>query len=136
MRKLNAYLSFQNNAREAMSFYQSVLGGDLSLSTFSDFPSMPHDPGDDDLIMHANLVTDDGLALMGSDTPHGMPVQEPSGFSLSLSGDDETALMACWDALSDGGTVTMPLDTPPWGGKFGMLTDRFGVGWMVSIDAA
>ena len=55
---------------------------------------------------------------------------------MSVSGDDEAALQGFWDKLSDGGTVVMPFDTPPWGGRFGMLTDRFGIDWMVALNAS
>ena len=60
---------------------------------------------------------------------------QPAGFSLSISGDDEAVLRRWWDALAGSGTITMPLENPPWGGLFGMLTDQFGVSWMVSVNA-
>jgi PhnB protein len=78
----------------------------------------------------------DGFVLMGADTPSGMEYQKPAGISVSVSGDDEPSLQSYWDKLADGGTIVMPLDTPPWGGKFGMLTDKFGIDWMISIDPA
>lgn len=133
---LNPYLSFKDEAREAMEFYKSVLGGDLTVSTFGEYEGMVQDPGESDLVMHAQLTTPDGLTLMGADTPSGMSYEKPAGMSVSLSGDDEAALQRYWDGLADGGSVTMPLDVPPWGGKFGMLRDRYGVDWMVSIDTA
>ncbi|MEQ6899116.1 VOC family protein [Microbacterium sp. KR10-403] len=138
MRSLNAYISFRGNAREAMNFYRDVLGGTLDVLTFGDFPQMPHDPADDGLIMHSYLRTDDGLVLMASDTPSSMDYAAPAGVSLALNGaaEDDAALRRCWDALADGGTVTMPLDAAMWGGTFGMLTDRFGIAWLFSIDAA
>ena len=134
MRTLNAYLSFKDNTREAMGFYQSVLGGTLEITTFGEFPDMPHDAAEADLVMHSHLRTDDGLVLMASDTASTMPYREPAGVSLALGGDDERAMRACWDALADGGTITMPLAPPPWGGQFGMLVDRYGISWMVTID--
>lgn len=134
MRSLNAYLSFKDNTREAMGFYQSVFGGTLDVSTFGEFPGMTHDEADNDLVIHSRLHTDDGLVLMASDTPSPTPYSAPAGISLAFGGDDEQAIRACWDALSDGGTITMPLAPPPWGGQFGMLVDRFGISWMVTID--
>lgn len=131
---LNPYLSFQNEAREAMEFYQSVLGGDLTVSTFGEYEGMVQDPAEQDLVMHSQLTTPHGLTLMGADTPTGMQYEKPAGISISLSGEDESTLQGWWDGLADGGSVTMPLDVPPWGGKFGMLRDRYGVDWMVSID--
>ena len=135
MTVLNPYISFKNDARQAMEYYRSVLGGDLNISTFGEYEGMVQNPAENDLVMHAQLTTPDGLVLMGSDTPTGMQYEKPAGFSVSISGDDDATLQRYWDGLADGGTVTMPLDTPPWGGKFGMLTDRFGVDWMISIDS-
>lgn len=136
MLALNPYLSFERNAREAMEFYQEVFGGTLDVSTFDQFPGMTQDPGDGALVMHAQLSTPDGLTLMASDTPAGMTYAAPAGISVSISGDDAAKLQSWWDALSDGGTVTMPYDTPPWGGRFGMLRDRYGIDWMVALDAS
>lgn len=136
MANLNPYLSFRDNAREAMEFYQGVLGGDLDVNVFSEFPDMVQDPSEGDLIMHAQLTTPDGLVLMASDTPSSMPYVTPQGFSVSLSGTSADATRAVWDALSDGATVMMPLDVAPWGGLFGMLVDRFGVNWMLNGDPA
>lgn len=137
MTTLNPYLSFRDNARDAMTYYQSVLGGSLDVVTFKDFPDIPHEAADDDLVMHAYLHTDDGLVLMGADTPAGVPYHAPAGFAISLEGPDDDALTRRWNALADGGTVSMPLAAAPWGGgKFGMLTDRFGIAWYVTIDAS
>ena len=134
MASLNPYLSFQNQARDAMTFYQNVFGGDLDISTFGQYEGMVQDPAENDLVMHAQLTSPDGFVLMGADTPTGMPYSKPAGMSVSVSGDDESALEGFWDKLVDGGTVVMPFDTPPWGGRFGMLTDRFGIQWMVNYD--
>lgn len=136
MAHLNPYLSFKNTAREAMEFYRSVFGGELTVSTFGEFPGMTQDPAEDDLVMHAQLTSPDGFVLMGADTPTGMPYAEPAGISVSVSGDDEAALQRFWDALGDGGTVVMPFEVPPWGGRFGMLRDRFGIDWMVAYSPA
>lgn len=134
MANLNPYLSFRNDARQAMEFYRSVLGGELDISEFGEFPDMGHDPSENDLVMHAQLTTPDGMVLMASDTPTGMDYQKPQGFSVSLSGNSEAVSREVWEKLADGATVTMPLDTAPWGGLFGMLVDRFGVAWMVQAD--
>ena len=134
MPALNPYLSFRTEARQAMEFYQSVLGGELDISVFGDFPDMVQDPSQNDLVMHAQLTTPEGLVLMASDTPDGMTYDKPQGISVSLSGNTPQATQAVWDKLTDGGTVTMPLDVPPWGGTFGMLVDRFGIAWMLSGD--
>lgn len=133
MLTLNPYLSFTGEARAAMEFYRSVFGGELTVDTFGSFGGTD-DPDDTDLVMHAQLETPQGFTLMASDTPSGMRQAPISGFSVSISGDDEAAARSLWAGLSDGGTITMPLEPAPWGGQFGMLTDQFGVAWLVSID--
>jgi len=130
--RLNPYLSFRDNAREAMEFYRSVLGGTLTISTFAEYHAS-EDPSEADKVMHAMLETEDGMVLMASDTPNSMEFNRGSAVSLSLSGDDPERLHALWDGLADGATVVMPLGPSPWGDSFGMLTDRFGTAWMVNI---
>ena len=132
---LNPYLSFRDNARQAMEFYRSVFGGELTLSTFGDFQAS-EDPAEQDKIMHGMLVTETGLTLMGADTPNGRSYTPGDNFSVSLSGDDEAELRRFWEGLSDGGTVAMPLTPSPWGDLFGMCADKFGVSWLVNINAA
>jgi PhnB protein len=133
MPSLNPYLPFKNEARQAMEFYQSVFGGDLMVSTFSEYPGMVEDPDEQNLVMHAQLETPDGFVLMGADTPSHMEYQEGLRISVSLSGDDEATLRGYWDGLVDGGSVTVPLEKAPWGDTFGMCADRFGVAWLVNI---
>lgn len=134
MLTLNPYLSFKDQARPAMEFYRTVFGGELSIDTFGSAGGSEN-PDDADLVMHAQLETPQGFTLMASDTPSGMPYAPASGFSVSISGDDEPAERRMWDALGEEGAVTMPLEPAPWGGLFGMLTDRFGIAWMVAVDA-
>jgi PhnB protein len=133
--RLNPYLSFKDNAREAMEFYHGVLGGKLDLNTFKESHASD-DPSEDDKIMHAMLVTDDGLVLMGSDTPKRMEPRENSNGSISLSGEDEAELRGYYDKLAEGGKATMPMEKAPWGDVFGMCTDKFGVTWLVNVTAA
>jgi PhnB protein len=132
--RLNPYLSFRDNAREAMTFYESVFGGELSVSTFAEFHASD-DPSEQDKVMHSHLETPDGLMLMAADTPNGMEYRPQAGVSVSLSGDDETKLRGFWDRLSEDGTVTMPFEKAPWGATFGMCVDRFGTSWMVNVAA-
>ncbi|MER7055575.1 MULTISPECIES: VOC family protein [unclassified Streptomyces] len=129
--RLNPYLSFDGDARQAMEFYEQVFGGTLELSTFGAFgdSDSPHA----DKIMHGMLETPDGFTLMGADTPPGMTHSPGNTFSVSLSGDDETELRGYWEKLSEGGSVAVPLEKQMWGDVFGMCTDRFGVSWMVDI---
>ena len=131
---LNPYLSFRDNAREAMTFYHSVFGGELTVSTFADF-SASADPTEQHKIMHSQLETPDGLVLMGADTPEGMEYRPQAGVSVSLSGDDEARLRGYWERLSEGGSVTVPFEKAPWGDTFGMCVDRFGTSWMVNVAA-
>lgn len=132
--KLNSYISFNGNAKDAIDFYKSIFGGQVFMDTFSSFEgSMPYDEADKDKVMHAYLKGDNGVELMVSDTPTGMSFSTGAQISLTLNGDDETKLREYWDKLSDGATVNMPLDKSPWGDIFGMLTDKFGINWMVDI---
>ena len=133
--RLNPYLGFRDSARQAMEFYKSVFGGELTLSTFGELQAS-EDPAEQDKIMHSQLVTDNGLTLMGSDTPNSMDYTRGSNYSVSLSGDDEAELRGYWDKLSDGGTVSVPLEKAPWGDSFGMCVDKFGTRWMVNISGA
>jgi len=132
---LNPYLSFRDGAREAMEFYQTVFGGDLTVSTFRDLHS-DEDASDLDKVMHSQLVAANGITLMASDTPKRMEYTPGASISVSLSGDDEPALRGYWDGLSQGATVVEPLTQAPWGDSFGMLVDRFGVNWLVNISAS
>lgn len=133
--ELNAYLSFRDQAREVMEFYQSVFGGKLEQSTFEQF-AVSDDPREKAKIMHSVLKTDTGMVLMAADTPNAMPWSPGTSISLSLSGDDDAVLSGYYAKLSAGGTIVEPLAVAPWGDKFGMLMDRFGQAWMVNISLA
>ncbi|HEX6063096.1 MAG TPA: VOC family protein [Longimicrobiales bacterium] len=130
--KLNPYLNFQSNARQAMEFYQSVFGGKLDMNTFKEFQAS-EDPGEDDKIMHAQLEAENGITIMAADTPNRMEYNPGKNISISLSGDDEAELSSYFEKLSAGGTVNQPLEKAPWGDSFGMLTDKFGIDWMANI---
>ena len=130
--RLNPYLSFRDSAREAMEFYHSVFGGKLTTNTFAESQAS-EDPAEQDKIMHSLLEADGGLVIMAADTPNSMELTPGSNFAVSLSGEDEAELRGYWGRLSDGGTVTMPLEKAPWGDTFGMCVDRFGVSWMVNV---
>jgi len=130
--RLNPYLGFNGNARQAMEFYKSVFGGELTLSTFGE-NGMADSP-DADKVMHAQLETGAGYTIMASDAPSHIEFHPMVGVSISLSGDDGDALRGYWDKLSSVGTVTMPLEKQMWGDEFGMCTDQFGIDWMVNIS--
>jgi len=129
---LNPYLNFKNNTREAMEFYKTVFGGKLTMQTFKEFHAS-EDPSEDNKIMHAMLEAENGITFMASDTPNRMEFHTGTNFSMSLSGDNESELTAYFNILSVGGKVTMPLENSPWGDRFGMCTDKFGIGWLVNI---
>jgi PhnB protein len=131
--RLNPYLNFNGNAREALEFYASVLGGELNLSTFAEFAGQ--DSPDAAKIMHGQLETEAGYTIMAADAATGMESSGFHGFGVSISGDDADAdaLRRYWEGLSSGGTVTMPMQKQAWGDEFGMCTDKFGVPWLVNI---
>ena len=129
--RLNPYISFAGNARQAMEFYKAVFDGTLTLSTFGEFGSS--DSPAADKIMHGLLETDRGFSLMGADTPPGVEHNPGDNIAVSLSGDDVDELRGYWEKLSDGGTVSVPLEKQMWGDEFGMCVDRFGIRWMVNI---
>lgn len=132
---LNPHISFRDEAKAAMEFYQSVFGGELTMSTFADFQASD-DPADQHKIMHAQLVTSAGLTLMASDTPSSMALTTGDNVSIALSGDASDELRRYFQELSAGGTPLMPLEEAPWGDTFGMCIDRFAVQWMVNFRGA
>ena len=131
--RLNPYVNFKGNARQAMEFYKTVFGGELTTSTFGEGGASVN-PDEKDLIMHAQLVVPNGYWLMASDTPAHMDYKPGSNHSISLSGDDEATLTDYWKKLSDGASILQPLEKAPWGDS-GMLLDKFGVSWLVNISA-
>jgi len=130
---LTPYVSFRDNAREAMEFYKSVFGGELTVSTFGDFQAS-EDPSEQNKVMHSQLTSPSGLVLMAADTPNSMEYTPGTAISISLSGDDEPELTGYYEKLVDGGAVTEPLAKAPWGDSFGMCVDKFGINWLVNIS--
>jgi PhnB protein len=130
--RLNPYLNFDGNARQAMEFYTSVFGGTLNLNTFADYGAQG--TPDADRIMHAMLETNAGYTIMAADVTSEMEYDGVSGCSMSLSGVDADMLREYWEKLSAGGTITMPLQKQVWGDEFGMCIDQFGVPWLVNIN--
>ena len=128
--RLNPYIGFTDNARQALEFYQSVFGGTLVMNTFGEYGT---EGPDADKIMHGQLETDKGYTLMGADTIAGMERDSGSAITISLSGDDGDELRGYWEKLAEGGTVSLPLEKQMWGDEFGQCTDKFGVNWMINI---
>ena len=140
--KIHAYLNFDGRAEEAFRFYARVLGG--KLTEVHRFDSMPQEGGFDltseqkNRVMHVGLELPDGQMLMASDMIEGMAPQRVEGnnFSISVHPDSKPEADRIFNALTEGGTVTMPLADQFWGDYFGSLTDRFGINWMVNYSAA
>jgi PhnB protein len=130
--RLNPYINFKDTTKAAMEFYQTVFGGKLDMNTFKE-GGMPAGV-DDNKIMHAQLDAENGMMFMASDTPPSMEYTPGAAISISLSGDNEAELRGYWDKLQVGGTIVMPLEKAPWGDIFGMLTDKFGIKWLVNIS--
>ena len=127
------YLTFEGNAAEAMKFYHSVLGGELTMQTFGE-SKMAEKPEDENRIIHATLKNE-ALTFMASDSQPGMPVKMGDNFSMSISGEDGGMLTSIFNKLAQGGNIDMPLAKQFWGDTFGMLRDKFGVRWMVNINS-
>ncbi len=132
MSLLNPYLSFRATARDAMTFYKDVFGGELFISTFGDMGDP--DGADAQLVMHSSLVTPAGYTLFASDVPEDRPLTIGDNITISLSGTEDAELRGYFEALAKNGSVTMPLDKQVWGDVFGMVTDEFGINWMVNIS--
>ncbi len=137
MATLNPYLSFDDNCEEVFNFYRSVFGGEFqTVMRFKEMPAeypMPESEGEK--IMHMALPIGQGTILMGSDSPAEMgPVKVGNNVSISISAASEEEADRLFKGLSAGGQVTMPLEKAFWGDYFGMLTDKFGVNWMVSYS--
>lgn len=137
MQKINPYLSFDGNCKEAFEQYKSIFGGEFeSISTFGDVPAgegMEFPEAEKGRIMHVSLPLGDNR-LMGSDTMPGMAVIQGTCISVSYHPSTEEEARRVFDALAEGGTVTMPLEKAFWNALFGMCTDRFGINWMVNYD--
>lgn len=130
---LDPYLFFDGNCREAMEFYKGVFGGELNVQTYDEIPDdMPDKERMKGKVIHASLRGGDAN-LMASDT-HDKPLGGGK-IELSISGEDEPRLRKIFDGLAAGGKVSSPLKKEFWGDTFGSLTDKYGVGWMVNINA-
>jgi len=132
MKEVVTYLNFDGNCGEAMQFYGKCLGAELQMMPFADTPGSS--PAAKDRIMHARLTKGPSSLLMASDTQPGMPLQQGNNFSVSVHCESIQELDKYFAALSEKGTVTMPLQDTFWGARFGMLTDQFGVRWMFNFE--
>ena len=134
MTQINTYINFNGNCREAMNFYKQCLGGELALQTIEGSPIEAQCPTSmKDSILHSSL-TKGGIILMGSD------MQGPGGYlpgnniSLSVNCSSEDEITTFYANLSEGGDIIDPLKKQFWGAQFGVLTDKFGIRWMLIYD--
>ncbi|WP_046246064.1 VOC family protein [Hymenobacter terrenus] len=137
MAQLSPYLSFQGTCRDAFTFYQSCLGGKLNLQTFADSPMAAQVPADmQDRILHGSLSAGT-LTLLGSDAGDPRtPFIEGTNVGLCLNCESDEEITTLFLALAEGGTILDPLADVFWGGKFGALTDRFGLRWILNYQKA
>ncbi len=126
------YLFFNGSCREAMGLYQKILGGELEAVTYGDAQGAGCPPGAEKRIIHAALKKG-GFLLMASDTP-AEPLEVGDNIQLSLSCESLEKIEPLFKALSQGGEVKMELHDAFWGARFGMLTDRYGIHWMLSCE--
>jgi len=135
--QIDCYLSFAGNCEEALNFYARCLGGQVT--ALMRYEGSPMDTKDlpahwKQKVLHANM-TADGAQIMGSDLPPGMPHAGYSGVTVSVwIKNDVDRARKVFDALAQGGEVRMPFAPPFWGGHFGMVTDKYGVPWMISTE--
>jgi PhnB protein len=127
--RLDVYLFFRGQAKEAMEFYKSIFGGELTVQTYQEAPGM--EGGKPEWLMHA-MLEGGTIKLMASDTPQAS--DKAAKVSLSLGGTDEAAMREIFTKLSEGGSVFQELKKEFWGDIFGSLTDKYGVEWMMNIN--
>ena len=132
---LNPYLHFNGNCKDAFEFYQTVFGAKkLMMMTFGDAPpSANHDPAMARKIIHARIQVGDTL-LMGSDAPPER-FHKPQGFTVNVSCDKAEEADRIFAALAAGGKIDMPIQKTFWAERFGMLTDKYAIPWMVNCES-
>lgn len=134
MAQINSYLTFKGNCREAMTFYQKCLGGELAFQTIGESPLSEKMPKKmKECILHATLAKND-LVLMGSDMVSESGLIKGNAVSLSINCDSEEEIKAFYKRLSKGGKTDRPLEDTFWGVVFGDLTDKFGNHWLLNYD--
>ncbi|WP_326691324.1 VOC family protein [Streptomyces sp. NBC_01795] len=125
------HLNFRGDAREALTFYQSVFGGDVAVVTYKDAGNV-QEPAGADQVMWGQVAADSGFRVMAYDVPADMPWnQGENAFFVSLRGETTEEITAYWKKLSDGAAVLQPLEPAQWAPLYGMLKDRFGVTWVL-----
>jgi len=131
--KLNPYLHFSGNAEEVLNFYRDIFDGEIiRLSRYGDGP-MPVDDDWKSKIMHVSLKFGDSL-IMISDGPKGYKSSTDGNIQLSVDFDDADKMEKTFNKLAAGGTIVLPLAKQFWGARFGMLKDKYGIGWMFNHE--
>jgi PhnB protein len=134
MSQINAYLTFNGNCREAMTFYKKCLGGELVLQTIGDSPMAENIPPQiKQNVLHSTL-TRGALLIMASDMVSEQGLRRGNAVSLMLHCSSEEEIKTCYASLSRGGQATHPLENTFWGALFGGLTDKFGNHWLLNYD--
>lgn len=134
---INPYLMFDGTAEKAIKLYESALGAKTSgLLRYGDGPGVEHCKiqADKDRVMHASLAID-GATVMVADGMPGIPAPSGTNVHITVHFDDTADMTRKFDALAEGGKVTLALHDTPWGAKFGMVTDAYGIRWMFSHEA-
>lgn len=141
MATINPYLNFNGNTEEAFLFYKSVFGGEfVLLQRYKEVPETEMGANlkedDKEKIMHVSLPIGQNTILMGTDVleAYGQTLTEGNNFSVAIGTDSEAEADKLFNGLSEGGTITMPLQKTFWGSYFGMFNDKFGIQWMVNYD--
>ncbi len=134
MTNINSYLTFSGNCREAMTFYQNCLGGELTLQTIGESPLAGKMPAQmKECILHSTL-TKGALTLMASDMVPDAGLKKGNAVSLVLNCSSEEEVRTCYKKLSKGGSADHPLENTFWGALFGDLTDKYGNHWLLNFD--
>lgn len=134
MIQLHPYLFFNGNCREALTFYQKHIGGELQVMTYGEIPGGQYPPGLEHYVMHGAL-TQGSLMFMASDSmDQEQRIQFGSSVQLTLSVDTLADAERLFNALGAGGKVDMPLEETFWAKRFGAVTDRFGIKWMINFE--
>lgn len=127
------HLNFRGDARAALTFYQSVFGGDVAMVTYKDAGNV-QEPSEADQVMWGQVTADNGFRVMAYDVPSNIPWnQGENAFFVSLRGEAAEEVTAYWQKLTDGATVLQPLGPAQWAPLYGMLQDRFGVTWVLDV---
>ncbi|MEU6744720.1 VOC family protein [Spirillospora sp. NPDC046719] len=127
------HLNFRGDAREALSFYRTVFGGDMAVITYKDAGNV-QDPAEADQVMWGQVAAGNGFRVMAYDVPSSLPWNRgENAFFVSVRGETAEEITGYWEKLSEGASVRQPLGPAQWAPLYGMLEDRFGVIWVLDV---